>query len=502
MSETATKEKAENKAISPADQTRQNSENISELKVLVKGIVDKLQKTPVYPQGANPDQVFGTPHARKGEDPLTSRGYSFSKALAYMQGYLDPEDCKVELDVSNRFAKAFGAQGSWRAGSSTGSGYEWGGAPTSQGRRMLVPLGMDMIPDGCSDCDRAYRREIKSLTTASVSNLDLDEMDWINQKVYGRKSNYGRKDLSWLEETRGGGLVAPPEFGELIELLRNKEAVVGAGARTVPLPPQGRIKYPRQTGPSTAYWVGENKTITQSEPTTGDLTLSAKKLAVLIRSSNELIRFASPAAEALMRDDMTKVLALAFDMAALEGSGGDTRPRGVIQFAGINTVVSSVAGADGDTIMPEDIYRMIAVVEESNAEFKGFIMRPKTLYRYLQIRSDAVAQGDKRGLFVWNLVRDAGDGIQATLGGYPVTKSTQVSQVRSKGAASNLSYVVGGQWDELLLGTFGALEFSATTQGDTAFQQDQTWIKAIMTCDVGARHEAAFCLLDSLIVNA
>lgn len=492
MSEAATKESK----LSPADQTRQNSEQISELKGMVKGLLDRLQKTPAYPNGVSPDQVFGSPHIRKGESAMTERGYSFSKALAYMEGFIDESQAKVELEVSRKFQEAF------QCGSS--NGYQWAGRARMDGRQLMVPLGMSMIPEGAG-IDNAYRHEVKSMTQSSVRGVDFDEMDWISQRVYGRKSLYGhagRKDMSWLDETRGGALTAPPEFGELIELLRAKEAISAAGARHVPLPPQGRIKYPRQTGPSTAYWVGENKNITQSEPTTGDLTLSAKKLAVLIKSSNELIRFASPAAEALMRDDMTKVLALAFDLAALEGAGGDTRPRGVINFQGIHSVASSTAGVDGDTIVPEDVYRMIAVVEEANAEFKGFIMRPKTLYKYYQIRSDAVAQGDKRGLFVWNLIRDSGDGINATLGGQPVTKSTQISQVRSKGASSNLTYIVGGQWDEMLLGTFGALEFSATTMGDTAFTQDQTWIKAIMTCDVGARHEAAFAWMDNLIVNA
>ena len=77
------------------------------------------------------------------------------------------------------------------------------------------------------------------------------------------------------------------------------------------------------------YWVGENAPITPSDIGTGEILLQARKLAVFIKAPNELIRFASPAAEALMRDDMTKSLALGLDLAGLEGGGGDHRRAGL-----------------------------------------------------------------------------------------------------------------------------------------------------------------------------
>jgi len=258
------------------------------------------------------------------------------------------------------------------------------------------------------------------------------------------------------------------------------------------------LKYPRQTAASNTYWVGENSPITDSNIGTGEVTLQAKKLAVLIKAPNELIRFASPAAEALLRDDMTKSLALGLDLAGLEGAGGDHRPRGIINGQNINRITSSAPGVNGDAVKGQDIYRMVAAVEESNAEFEGFIMRPKLLYKYYQLRADAVAQGDSSGGFLFNLIREAGDGTPATLAGYPVVKSTQVSQVVSKGTATNLTYVIGGMWSDLLIGMFGAIEFAATTMGDTSFVNDQTWVRGILSADIAARHEAAFVLLTNL----
>ncbi len=252
---------------------------------------------------------------------------------------------------------------------------------------------------------------------------------------------------------------------------------------------------------SLTFWVGENAGITASDIGTGEITLQAKKLCVLIKAPNELIRFASPAAEALMRDDMTKSLALGLDLAGLEGAGTDHRPRGVLNFPGINNIKSSQPGlgAIGDRLVAEDFYRMQAIVEENNAEFEGYIMRPKTWYKLLQLRADAINQGDKQGLFLFSAIREPGEMPKPMIAGQPVTKSTQVSQVRAKtGGTANLTYLLGGMWSDMLIGMFGAIEFAATTLGDTPFQFDQTWVRGILSADIQARHEAAFCLIDNI----
>lgn len=446
-----------------------------------EGIVDRLKNSPA--PGTQPSQVFGLPNIRTGEDPMSSRGFSFMKMLGLITGACSEEEAKVELDVHRRMNQCYGKD------------YQWKGSHRVGEKAFMAPLATSFLQE--SYISRPFRRELKQLINAGTDGFDQDESLWIRRKML-EAQGYGRKDLSWLNEFTGGALVAPPEQGELIELLRNKEALVNAGARTVPLPPQGRLKYPRQTSASTTYWIGENSPIPSSDLGTGDIELAAKKLAVLIKAPNELIRFASPAAEALMRDDMTKSLALGLDLACLEGNGGDTRPLGIINLQNINRVNSKVQTANGDAVVAQDIYRCIAAVEESNAEFEGWIMRPKTLYKYYQLRWDAVAQGDGAGGFVFNLIREAGEGVKPLLGGYGVTKSTQVSQVRAKGTATNLTYVVGGMWSDYLIGMFGAIEFAATTLGDTAFTNDQTWVRGILSADCAARHQAAFVLLDNL----
>ena len=473
-----------------AETVKANGETIQVLTKNFNDFIDAMKRTPAFDQ-PRPEQVFGLPNARHGENALASRGYSFSKMLGLLTGVVPREEAKVEIDIANRMDQAL------RLNLPSGSGYEYRGVGHTGMSRFLAPLGTNYLQDMYVDGN--FRREMRDLIHAGTIGADPNEMGWLRQKQLGK--NYHGKTLSWLNELTGGALVAPPEMGELIELLRNKEALVNAGARTIPLPPQGRLKFPRQTAASTTYWVGENKTIADSDIGTGEVTLQAKKLAVLIQAPNELLRFASPAAEALIRDDMTKSLALALDMAGLEGTGGDYQPLGILNTTGINTVTSSDARVNGDRLVGQDFYRMVAAVEESNAEGEGWIMRPKTLYKAYQLRADAVGAGDGQGPFLFSLIREADDVIKPTIAGYPVTKSTQVSQVRSKGVATDLTYILFGMWSDFLIGMFGAIEFASTTQGDTAFQRDQTWVRGILTADCAPRHAAAFSLLDTLSLS-
>lgn len=465
---------------------KEQGEQISQLTQLSKAMVEQLKRTPAA--GHSPQQVFGAPNIRTGESSMTSRGFSFAKMIGVLAGAIPHDQAKVEVnEIHGILHKAIASQPGM---------YDYKGVGHAGQTKFLAPLCMSYLP--YDTIDSQMRRDIKAMVAAGSDGADLDEMKWIRTKQL-QNAGYGQKTLSWLTETLGGALVAPPEFGELIELLRNKEACVNAGAKTVPLPPQGRMLYPRQTSASTTYWVGENQRIADSDVGTGEVTLQAKKLCVLIKSPNELLRFASPAAEALMRDDMTKSLALGLDLACLEGTGTDKSPQGLINKAAINRINSSTQGANGDTIIGQDLYRFIAAVEESNAEFEGFVMRPKTLYKYYQLRSAAVSAGDNAGPFLFNLIREAGDGVAVPLlAGYPVTKSTQVSQARIKGSATDLTYVVGGMWSDMLIGMFGAIEFATTAVGDTAFQYDQTWIRGILSADMAVRHEAAFVMMDNL----
>ena len=80
---------------------KKNADAIAALGKNLEGFMNKMAKTP---QGGHVKQsdVFGTPWARQGEDPMSSRGFSFIKMFGVLTGQLDKDEAKTECDVHDR----------------------------------------------------------------------------------------------------------------------------------------------------------------------------------------------------------------------------------------------------------------------------------------------------------------------------------------------------------------------------------------------------------------
>lgn len=437
--------------------------------------------------GSNEARSQGPFAIRKGENPLTSRGYSFLKAMGLIAGHIDRENASVEWDVACKL-KAY---------------YDGFGFKKALPNSVWLPICGDFLVG-----NEALQAEVAQVTKAGVRVIEPDEIAAVRRRM--SMGGY-TKALSWLDETAGGAAVGPPAFGEFIEVLRNNAVLIQAGARVMPMPPQGRIIYPRQTTAMTAYHVGESTNITSSDLGTGDVTLQAKKLTILAKLPNELFHFSSIPIESLVREDMGMVVSLKMDKTLLEDAGSQTTPKGLINYANINSYTSVGSAADansGYAIAPEDPYNMIGTTEEQNAKFKAFVMRPLLYTTLVNRRADAVSAGDKKGQFLFDIIRswDAAIGQDrlsvGNLCGYPVYKSTQLSKTRTRGSGTtNNTYIIGGDFTDYLLAMSGAMEFALSTQGDTPFVADQTWLRGTMYYDGAPRHEASFTLMDNLLQN-
>ena len=225
-----------------------------------------------FKKGHNGGKVVDTPIFR------------ISKAVGFQAGKVSAEDAKHEIEASKHFRKAMRATNNEPA--------------TAEENSIFIPICSDYLPDNLRQTEEF--RVLKGMLDAGNTGYDPDEATWTANRI--------RKAQSYLAQVDGGSLVAPPAMGELIELMRPSLAVANAGATQVPLPAQGAISYPRQTGPSTMYWIGENTSITESSITTGRISLQGKKGAVFLAMPNELLKFSSVAADALFRSDMAKTL--------------------------------------------------------------------------------------------------------------------------------------------------------------------------------------------------
>lgn len=425
-----------------------------------------------------------------------NRGFRLSKAIALQVGLIDRDQAKPEIEANELMRKAL-----QRANYS------------DNGFRMdscVMSLGSDMLPDSVTQTDDYV--VCKSMWRAGMSGHNVDESIWLAQKMLARNPDPSsvqyKTAMSYLQDTIGGTLVAPPVQGELIELIRPRECLMAAGATSVPLPPNGRMVFPSQTSPTSMYWVGENTEITESNPGTGQVAMQAKKAGVLVTVPNELLRYASVAADALIRTDTAKTISLGVDYAGLYGTGGAAQPLGLVNFTNTNQVIAYQSltpapkgiATNGNTLRPEDGNRIIGLLEDRNFEFNGWIMRPTMANNILGYRADSVAAGDAAGGFVQSLMRAVTDRVPSdNWCGYKTTKSAVIRNNLTKGSSSVLTEIFGGQWEHLMVGMYGAVEFAASNQAGNTFKQDQTQIRALVHCDVVPRYPGAFAMYQYLV---
>jgi HK97 family phage major capsid protein len=325
------------------------------------------------------------------------------------------------------------------------------------------------------------------------------------KSMSGGRMSPRRKALTEGTDSAGGYLVEPKNAVEIIDFLREESVLLQAGMREIPMPLSGQLNIPKLTGGATVYWPGEGASITNSSPTFGQLSLSAKKATCLIYVSNELMQDSSPAVEAILREDMSMQLSDAMDSVCIAG-GGSNQPRGILGIydaggSSITTASSNGTGANGDTLTIGDFEDIeFALINAKVKKITGWIMHPKTLQRAMKLRVDAVSASDAAGAFAYNPTRSLAEPSLRRILGYPVFATTNVPTTRTKGASGAvLVPILCGNFRECIIGMRKALEITATQVAGTAFADDQTWIKAIMRYDFGLRTEPSICLMDDMI---
>lgn len=291
-------------------------------------------------------------------------------------------------------------------------------------------------------------------------------------------------------DAAAGGVLVPTEWSsEIIELLRNRAVVRSMGPRIVPMP-SGALQIPKITGGATASYVGESQNVDVDEATFGQINLSWKKLAVLTPISNDLLRFSSPDADAIVRDDLVTAMALREDTAFLRDDGTQFTPKG-LRYYGTATNVTATFDLDKVTA---DCANVILRMQQNNVRFMncGWIMAPRTAMYLRTVR-------DTNNNFVWKAEMDAG-----TFFGYRYAVSNQVPI--TLGGSSDESEVYFADFADVIIGDSGRLEIAASDTAayydgsnvQAAFSRDQTVIRAIAHHDLGVRHDESIEVLTAV----
>ena len=252
---------------------------------------------------------------------------------------------------------------------------------------------------------------------------------------------------------------------DFIDVLRNASSVMQAGARTLN-GLSGDVKIPKKTAAASAAWIAtEGGASTESEMTVGSVSMAPKTLGAFTDVTRQLMIQSSMDVEALIRDDLAQAIALAIDLAGLEGSGSSGQPTGILNTSGVNTVTNFAAA---NPTFAEAVSLETAIAEDNALMGNLAYILPAAMYGALKTTEKAAGTAQ----FV---VEPGG-----TINGYRAIVSNQ-------GTAGNL-YM--GNFADLLVGFFGGLDlvvdpYTASTTGTIR-------VVALQSMDVAVRHAVSF----------
>ena len=305
------------------------------------------------------------------------------------------------------------------------------------------------------------------------------------------------KALSATSPVNGGFLIPEVYLDEIIELLYSKTVIKELGARTIPLE-TGNLNIPRMTSGTRAMWGGEARKIQSTQPTFGNLRLSAKRLEAIVPQTRELIMSTKYSADEIFANDLARRMQLGLDWGGLYGKGGEFQPTGIANTKGVEVIDASqmdaqYADSTGRLTADFSVYIKALVMSKNvddqalgwafNSFMEGYLMNLKT------------ATGDY-------LYRDEMN--QGKFLGLPYGTTNQIPT--SKAGLTDLFF---GNWADLMIGDQMGMETLTTMEGSwtdengvqhNAFEENLVGTRALMYDDIGVRHVESFVYVKNIKV--
>ncbi len=269
------------------------------------------------------------------------------------------------------------------------------------------------------------------------------------------------------------------------DVLRNRLALGNLGV-TMLYGLTSNIDLPRKTVGSTAAYVTEIAAAAETQPNTGKVTMSPKRISTFIEFSKQAVIQSSMAVEPMLRGDLNSEIAVRIEDAAINGSGAGANPRGIRNVSGIGSVIG---GTNGAQINWGHIVGLESACANANAEpdvNAGYLVNTRT-------RGWTKTTQKATNLpFIW-------DGGATPLNGYRAAVTNNVPNNLTKGTASGIcsSVIFGSMWDMLVVGTFGAVEILLDEITQAPNGMNRLLVNAF--ADVGCRRPANFAVMDDAL---
>jgi HK97 family phage major capsid protein len=298
------------------------------------------------------------------------------------------------------------------------------------------------------------------------------------------------KALNTSTAAAGGALVPEDFANQVIELLRPQTVVRASGPIVIPMP-RGTMRMGKQTGGVTGSYGAEGSIMPAQQPTVGNIVATFKKLTVKVPISNDWLRYASPATDGLVQNDIVLGLARTEDLAFIRGDGTADWPKGLRNIALAGNLIPSNATPTLTTVDSE-LSQAILALEQANVPMMnpGWVFHPRIKQFLLTLKNS-------NGFYVYRdeMVNNG------TLRGYPFKTTTQIPVNLTDGTQTEVYLVDWSQaliFDALALSLGMSQDASYTDAGGNqrnAFERDETLIRAIAEHDFHLRHDEAVAVI-------
>jgi len=302
------------------------------------------------------------------------------------------------------------------------------------------------------------------------------------QGIYIPAEVLGR-DLTVGTATAGGNMVGTEKNG-FLDLLREQSALERLGA-TFMSDLVGNVDLPGQSAAGAVDWIAENANAPEADPTFSNISLSPKTVAAYTNVSRRLTLQSSIDINDYVVSNFAKSFAAELDRVAIEGVAASNEPAGILNTSGIGSVA---LGTNGAAITWGDI----ADLEKELAQDKAIGEKPAILTNYqVAAKLRTTEKVSSTGQFIL--------GDSNVVAGYPFVTSSEVPADGTKGTGTNLSTMIFGSWENLIVGQWGAPVDVVVDQ--RALIDGVIKLSAFMDVDIGVAHPESFAAITDIVTT-
>ena len=283
-------------------------------------------------------------------------------------------------------------------------------------------------------------REVEEMGAREYERLGLVRQGHVIPSAYLRAAS----GQNYTTDADGGNLT---EEGErrYLDILKDKLVVAGLGA-TVLTDLVGTFTAISSSAVQAA-WEGEADKNELKKVTYSKLTMTPHRSSVSVATTKDLLRQTSFDVEADLLNKITDAHADLLEKAAINGSGSDGEPTGILNTTGIGSVAM---GTNGGAIDWKHIVALETEVNSKNAN-RGRMAYLSNAKVNGALKVTEMATGTARFL----LSNEA----PKTLNGYPFDWTNLVPSGLTKGtAASKCSALIFGNFQDLYIGQWGGID--------------------------------------------